>query len=179
RRRSPSWSGIQDAGRWAPVRRAPVADRVGEEESIEHIVRTLLKRYGVVCWRMLEREAAWLPPWRRMVRVLQRLEARGEVRGGRFIAGLSGEQFALPEALAQLRKVRRRIERPVQWVCIGACDPANLVGGVLAGRRVARLPGTRVVYRDGIAVAVHNAGGLEWLESGVTSRPEAAAVLAL
>src|SRR5690606_14544109 len=71
RRRSPSGSGIQDAGRWAPVRRAPVADRVGEEESIEHIVRTLLKRYGVVCWRMLEREAAWLPPWRRMVRVLQ------------------------------------------------------------------------------------------------------------
>lgn len=179
RRRTPSWSGIQDAGRWAPVRRAPAPDRVGEEEAIEHIVRTLLKRYGVLCWRMLEREAAWLPPWRRMLRVLQRLEARGEVRGGRFIAGLSGEQFALPEALAHLRRVRRRADRPVQWVCIGACDPANLVGSVLAGRRVARLPGTRVVYRDGIAVAVHNGNGVEWLDATAADRPDARTALAL
>ena len=95
--------------------------------------------------------------------------ARGEVRGGRFIAGLSGEQFALPDALAQLRKVRRDDDRPVQWVCVGACDPANLAGAVLAGRRIPRVPGTRVLYRDGIAVAVHNGNGLEWLV------PEAAA----
>ncbi|MCO5118892.1 MAG: DEAD/DEAH box helicase [Burkholderiaceae bacterium] len=169
RRRSPSWSGIQDAGRWAPVRRSPRADRAGEDEAIEHVVRMLLKRYGVILWRMLEREASWLPPWRRLVRVLQRLEARGEVRGGRFIAGLSGEQFALPDALAQLRKVRRDEDRPVQWVCVGACDPANLAGTVLAGRKIARVPGTRVVYRDGLAVAVHNGSGLEWLD------PEAAA----
>ena len=114
---------------------------------------------------MLEREAAWLPPWRRLVRVLQRLEARGEVRGGRFIAGLSGEQFALPDAVAQLRKVRRNDgDGPVQWVCVGACDPANLAGTVLAGQRVARVPGNRVVYRDGVAVAVHTGNGLEWLQ---------------
>jgi len=179
RRRSPSWSGIQDAGRWAPVRRAPPVDRAGEEEAIEHVVRILLKRYGVVCWRMLEREASWLPPWRRLVRVLQRLEARGEVRGGRFIAGLSGEQFALPDALARLRKVRRKTDRPVQWVCIGACDPANLTGSVLAGRKVARLPGTRVVYRDGIAVAVHNGNGLEWLDPAAAVEADAKLVQAL
>jgi hypothetical protein len=61
-------------------------------------VHVLLRRYGVICWRLLEREAAWLPPWRDLVRVCRRLEARGEIRGGRFIAGVSGEQFALPEA---------------------------------------------------------------------------------
>ena len=189
RRRGPSWSGIQDAGRWALVRRPAREDhdggndrgndsgagndrkdrdvrddRAGEDEAIEHLAWTLLRRYGVICWRMLEREAAWLPPWRRLVRVLQRLEARGEIRGGRFIAGLSGEQFALPDALAHLRKVRRTDDAPVQWVCIGACDPANLAGTVLAGQRIARLPGTRVVYRNGIAVAVHAGNGLEWLQ---------------
>ena len=70
-----------------------------EHEIVEHIADTLLRRYGVVFWRILEREAAWLPPWRELLRVLRRLEARGEIRGGRFVAGISGEQFALPEAV--------------------------------------------------------------------------------
>ncbi len=67
---------------------------------------TLLRRYGVVFWRLLEREADWLPPWRDLLRVFHRLEARGEIRGGRFVAGLAGEQFALPEAVPLLRDMR-------------------------------------------------------------------------
>ncbi len=117
RRRVPLF-GIQDAGRWALVRSAPEAEaddaqaRALQAEartsSVEHIARVLLQRYGVVAWRLLEREAAWLPPWRELSRVYQRLEARGEIRGGRFIEGLSGEQFALPEAIGLLRDTRRR-----------------------------------------------------------------------
>jgi ATP-dependent Lhr-like helicase len=67
----------------------------------------LLLRYGVVFQRLLEREAAWLPHWRDLLRVYRKLEARGEIRGGRFVAGFAGEQFALPEAIGLLREVRR------------------------------------------------------------------------
>ena len=110
---------------------------------VEHVARTLLRRYGVVCWRLLEREAAWLPPWRELVRVYRRLEARGEIRGGRFIAGLSGEQFALPEAIAPLREVRRQPPDDA-LVCLAAADPANLLGTVLPGAKVPRVAGSRV-----------------------------------
>ena len=72
------------------------------------MARTLLRRYGVVFWRLLEREADWLPPWRDLLRVYRKLESRGEIRGGRFVAGFSGEQFALPDAIGMLREVRRR-----------------------------------------------------------------------
>ena len=89
-------------------------------EAVEHIARTLLRRYGVVFWRLLEREAAWLPPWRDLLRVYRRLEARGEIRGGRFVAGFSGEQFALPEAVGALREVRRK---PAVG-CLGLACPA-------------------------------------------------------
>ena len=70
-------------------------------------MHALLRRYGVVFWKLLQREAAWLPPWRDLLRVLRRLEARGDIRGGRFVAGVSGEQFALPEAVKALRDARR------------------------------------------------------------------------
>jgi ATP-dependent Lhr-like helicase len=131
-------------------------------ESIEHVARILLKRYGVVCWRLLEREPAWLPPWRELVRVYRRLEARGEIRGGRFIAGLSGEQYALPEAIALLRQLRRR---PLDGtlVCIAAADPANLLGTLMPGQKVPRVVGARVVYRDGVPLAAHAGGRTEWL----------------
>ena len=68
----------------------------GQSEAVEHLARTLLRRYGVVFWRLLEREAGWLPPWRDLLRVYRTLERRGEIRGGRFVAGFSGEQFACP-----------------------------------------------------------------------------------
>ena len=156
-RRRLSLHGIRDAGRWAPLRPADSgmdALQAAElrAEAVEHVVRTLLRRYGVLCWRLLEREAAWLPPWRELLRVCQRLEARGELRGGRFIEGLSGEQFALPEAIGLLRQARRA-EPAQQWLSVSACDPANLLGSVLPGERVPRVPGNRVLYLDGVPVA--------------------------
>jgi ATP-dependent Lhr-like helicase len=159
--------GIEDAGRWTLARSARLADDNGqkprlEPEAIEHIARTLLRRYGVVCWRLLEREAAWLPSWRELLRVYHRLEARGEIRGGRFIAGLSGEQFALPEAVGALRHVRRQAPDGA-LLALSASDPLNLVGTVLPGSKVPRLPGARVLYRDGIALGALVAGNVELL----------------
>ncbi|WP_108879341.1 Lhr family helicase, partial [Xanthomonas fragariae] len=156
-RRRASALGIRDAGRWAPVRALPESPSAEASErhqdTLEHVARTLLRRYGVVCWRLLAREAAWLPPWRELLRMYQRLEARGDIRGGRFIAGLSGEQFALPDAIAALRRVRAQA-LPQQWVCVSASDPSNLLGSLLPGERVARVPGNRVAYLDGMPMAV-------------------------
>ncbi|KQQ75479.1 ATP-dependent DNA helicase [Xanthomonas sp. Leaf131] len=159
-RRRASALGIRDAGRWAPVRALPelplaeASER--HQDTLEHVARTLLRRYGVVCWRLLEREAAWLPPWRELLRMYQRLEARGEIRGGRFIAGLSGEQFALPDAIAALRRVRAQPLQQ-QWVCVSASDPNNLLGSLLPGERIARVPGNRVAYLDGLPMATWTA----------------------
>jgi ATP-dependent Lhr-like helicase len=133
-----------------------------DPEATEHVARVLLRRYGVVCWRLLEREAAWLPPWRELLRVYHRLEARGELRGGRFIAGLSGEQFALSDAVATLRRVRQRAHDG-EIVCVSASDPLNLAGTVLAGDKIPRLPGARVAYRDGVPVAALVAGEVTML----------------
>jgi ATP-dependent Lhr-like helicase len=133
-----------------------------DPDAIEHIARTLLRRYGVVCWRMLEREAAWLPSWRDLLRVYHRLEARGEIRGGRFIASLSGEQFALPEAIGALRQVRRRAHDG-EMLSLSAVDPLNLVGTVLPGSKVPRHAGARVLWRDGIPLATLVAGKVDHL----------------
>ena len=165
--------GIADAGRWALLRRSAALEQAKKSHSIgvartdadlvEHVARTLLKRYGVVCWRLLAREAEWLPRWRDLLRVYQRLEARGELRGGRFIAGLSGEQFALPEAIGLLRGVR---QRPHDGTLVGICgaDPLNLVGSIVAGAKVPGLAGTRVLYRDGAPIATLIAGTFNALE---------------
>ena len=118
---------------------------------------TLLRRYGVVFWRLLEREATWLPPWRDLLRVFHRLEARGEIRGGRFVAGLSGEQFALPDAIGVMRKTRQQ-DRNGTLVNLSGVDPLNLLGTVLTGNKVPTLTGSRVLYRDGVPIATLVAG---------------------
>ena len=138
-----------------PPRREEGADA----DAIEHIARTLLRRYGVVFWKMLEREAPWLPSWRELLRVYHRLEARGEIRGGRFVEGLVGEQFALPEAIAPLRAIRQRADNG-ELVCLSGSDPLNLVGTVLVGEKVPAVSGSRVLYRDGAPVAALSAGKL-------------------
>ena len=156
--------GVEDAGRWALTRRqAPMASSSGstswtidegarDAETIEHVVHALLRRYGVISWKILQREAAWLPPWRELARVLRRLEARGDIRGGRFVASVSGEQFALPEAVAMLRETRRA-SASGHFVAVSAADPLNLVGTLLPGARVPSLSNNRILYRDGLAVA--------------------------
>ncbi len=116
----------------------------------------------MIAWRLLEREAAWLPPWRELVRVCRRLEARGELRGGRFIAGLSGEQFALPEAVARMREIRRQ-PADTGFVCLAAADPANLLGTLLPGARLPRTAGSRVLYRGGLPVGTLVAGEITLL----------------
>jgi ATP-dependent Lhr-like helicase len=153
--------GMQDAGRWALVKRTPSSPR--NDEAIEHICRTLLKRWGVVFRKLLEREADWLPPWRDLLMCLRRLEARGEIRGGRFVAGFSGEQFALPEAIGTLREARRR-ENDAQLVSLSAADPLNLIGILTPGGRLPALTGNRLLYRDGVPIAVYAGGDVKFME---------------
>jgi len=133
-----------------------------DPETLEYIAMTLLRRYGVMFWRLLEREAAWLPSWRELLPVYHRLEARGEIRGGRFVAGLSGEQFALPEAIPLLREVRRRAHDG-GLVCVSGIDPLNLAGTLLPGDKVPALAGNRLLFRDGLPVATIVAGKISYL----------------
>lgn len=164
-------SGIEDAGRWALLRTG--AGDGADAETIEHVARTLLRRYGVVCWRLLAREADWLPPWRELLRVFHRLEARGEIRGGRFVNGPVGEQFALPEAIGLLREVRQR-PRDGTLVRVAATDPLNLAGLLGTGPRVAAVTGARVLYCDGVAVAAFTGGQVQWLAGEPSAQDEAA-----
>jgi ATP-dependent Lhr-like helicase len=139
------------------------ASRRFDSDEAEHVARVLLRRYGVVFWKLLEREAPWLPSWRELLRVYHRLEARGEIRGGRFVEGLVGEQFALPEAIGALRAVRNRAPTQ-QLVCVSGSDPLNLVGTVLAGDKLPALAGTRVLYEDGVPVAALVANKPQFLQ---------------
>ncbi len=159
RRRRTALFGIEDAGRWALVRRHVAASGDRDDDTIEQVARTLLKRYGVVFWRLIEREASWLPPWRLLLRELRRLEARGEIRGGRFVAGIAGEQFALPDAIGAMREVRRS-EHNGELVCVSGADPLNLIGIVLPGAKLAALAGNRVAYRDGVPLATLAGGNV-------------------
>ena len=154
---------MADAGRWALVRR-PAADAQDRDEAVEALVRTLLRRWGVVFWKLLLREDDWLPPWRDILLCCRRLEARGEIRGGRFVAGFSGEQFAAPDAVGRLRDVRRQ-PGSGQHVALSAADPLNLIGILTPGPRLAALTGNRLLYRDGLPIAVHAADEVRFLEA--------------
>jgi ATP-dependent helicase Lhr and Lhr-like helicase len=117
----------------------------------------------VVFWRLIEREAAWLPPWRELLRVYRRLESRGEIRGGRFVAGFAGEQFALPDAIGMLRETRRQPDADT-WVAVSGSDPLNLAGILTPGPRIASLAGNRVLYRDGLLMASLSAGEVTFFD---------------
>jgi ATP-dependent helicase Lhr and Lhr-like helicase len=132
-----------------------------QAELVERIARVLLRRYGVVFRRLMDREGMTLP-WRDLLRALRRLEARGEIRGGRFVAGVSGEQFALNEAVSALRSIRRK-EPDDALISAPAADPLNLVGIVLPGARVPVIPTNRILYRDGVPIAVLEAGQERYL----------------
>ena len=139
------------AGRWSVL---PAARP--EQIDAEASARQLLHRYGVVFRDLVARESS-LPPWRDVVTALRRLEARGEIRGGRFVTGFVGEQFALPEALDLLRGVRH--PAPAADVArVAATDPLNLVGVLAPGPRVPAIVGNAVLYVDGHAVASLEAG---------------------
>ncbi len=181
RRRRTAPYGVETAGRWSVLRPLPQVPTAsadsgrGEEtetagrrqaestrrrrpdpDAVEAFARVLLRRYGVVFRRVLTRESL-APPWRELLLVYRRLEARGEIRGGRFVAGFSGEQFALPEAVGRLRAVRRE-EPSGRLVGVSAADPLNLTGIITPGDRIPAVATNRVVYRDGLPVAAEEAG---------------------
>ncbi len=225
RRRGAPPPGLDQAGRWAVVRRAPVyaaddatnaltnvptyapstnATAPGVRASapggsaaavapavamktprppapdpaqLEYLVRVLLRRYGVVFWRLLDREADWLPPWRDLLPVLHRMEARGEIRGGRYVAGLAGEQFALPEAIPVLRGIRKQ-EGDGAWLALSAVDPLNLCGTLLPGEKIPAVAGNRILLRDGVPVAAWVGGTFrELTELSVAERQSAESAL--
>ncbi|EPC03092.1 ATP-dependent DNA helicase [Litchfieldella anticariensis FP35 = DSM 16096] len=168
RRRRRQAPGVDAGGRWSWL---PVPE--GEEttpprrittdlESLEHIAWVLLQRYGVVFRRVLERESA-LPPWRELLYVYRRLEARGEIRGGRFVQQFAGEQFALPEAVGALKAMRKR-ELDDTRVVVSAADPLNLLGVLTPGARLPAVSGNRLLYRDGVPEAVLQNGDVHALK---------------
>jgi ATP-dependent Lhr-like helicase len=166
RRRRSALFGIEDAGRWTLVRRPAEAGAAVSIDIAEQVARVLLKRYGIVFWRLLEREAQWLPPWRDLLRACRRLEARGEIRGGRFVSGFAGEQFALPEAVSALRETRRNAVSGM-LIAVSAADPLNLAGILTPGPKIPALTGNRVLYRDGVPIA--------WMIGGTVAFAESAA----
>src|SRR4029077_6750885 len=129
-----------------------LTSHIDPEDAVELQARALLRRYGVIFRRLLTREPN-AAPWRELARVYRRLEARGEIRGGRLVTGMSGEQFALPEAVGQLREIRRT-PADGRLIVISACDPLNLIGILTTADRIRAIAGTRIAYRDGIAVSV-------------------------
>ena len=141
------------AGRWSLLESPSNADGC-----VESWARLLLHRYGVVFRDLLARESG-LPPWRELLIHFRRLEARGEIRGGRFVSGFVGEQFALPEALTGLRALRSGPRHP-ELVTVAATDPLNLVGITSAGNKVAAVIGNRILFRNGIPIASIEAGKL-------------------
>jgi ATP-dependent helicase Lhr and Lhr-like helicase len=126
------------------------------------VARTLLLRYGVVFRRLLEREAAWLPPWRDLLHIYRRLEARGAIRGGRFVAGFAGEQFALPEAAGKLREVRRAPPTG-ETISLSGADPLNVIGILTPGAKLPALASNRLLYQDGVPIALFAGGEVEFL----------------
>ncbi|WP_395712295.1 DEAD/DEAH box helicase [Reyranella sp.] len=164
RRRRVVSGGLEEGGRWSLLA-GPAASGSGPAaDAVEHVARVLLRRWGVVFWRLLERESGNLPPWRELLRVYRRLEAGGEIRGGRFVAGFTGEQFALPEAVGLLREVRRR-PASGEWTAVSGADPLNLAGILTPGPRLPAHAGNRLLFRDGIPAATLSGGEIRFVET--------------
>lgn len=150
------------AGRWSLLHNGDLENTSTPSfEDIEVVAWALLRRYGVVFRKLAERENL-TPPWRDLVRVFRTLEDRGQIRGGRFVDGVWGEQFALPEAISELRSCKKENGNNV-LVSISAADPLNLTGILTPGKRIPSFPGNRILYRDGVPVAVVEAKEVQFL----------------
>ncbi len=164
---------MDNAGRWVCLQRegpAPFPNVPGngsngnqsiDRDAIDAVAHKLLARYGVVFRKVLERESINVP-WRDLLRVYRRLEARGELRGGRFAGGFSGEQFASTEAVQLLRSIRRAAPDET-LISISAADPLNLVGVITPGSRLSSASSNRVLYRDGVPIALLEAKEIRFL----------------
>ena len=178
-------SSVELAGRWTLLRNPPAtcspdpkANLLGanghplrdelREKAVERFARALLRRYGIVFRRVLEREALNVS-WFELGQIYRRLEAQGEIRGGHFVSGVSGEQFALPEAIGQLRTIRRQSPQDI-WVSLSGADPLNLAGILTPGPRVSALTSNRLLLRDGAPLATLEAGQILKLENASTEQ---------
>ncbi|MCI0670793.1 MAG: DEAD/DEAH box helicase, partial [Myxococcaceae bacterium] len=136
-------------GRWSLLE---LSEDKPTDEVLEHLARLFLQRWGILFRELALREPL-CPPWRDLVRVLRRMEARSELRGGRFVQSVGGEQFALPEAVDLARAVRRKAPSGAR-VHLAAVDPLNLTGVVTPGSRVPAVLGHWVTYVDGVPQGV-------------------------
>ncbi len=159
RRRLIFETGFQKGGRWAMF--PPPMPPIEESERIENWAWLLLERYGVVFKDLILREKL-VPNWFDLVRTYRRMEMRGEIRGGRFVHGVSGEQFALHEAIDKLRSLRS-ITSSQQWIVLSACDPLNLEGIVNDHKKITRTPGNRLLFENGELIAYREAGATKIL----------------
>ncbi|HLW60318.1 MAG TPA: DEAD/DEAH box helicase [bacterium] len=150
RKRGEHRAGDAPSGRWSLWRR-DLPESPPPEKRLEVLARQSLRRYGVVFREVLAREPQ-LPPWRSLLAVYRRWESAGEIRGGRFVDGVVGEQYALPEAVEALRAVRRQAPAE-ETVLVSAADPLNLSGILTPGARVPAVSGHLIVYRDGLPLA--------------------------
>ncbi|MGC2626630.1 MAG: DEAD/DEAH box helicase [Candidatus Udaeobacter sp.] len=159
RRRRTNLASIEFAGRWSLLPKSGAfltttgaSNGAGPREAaIEKFARVLLRRYGIVFRRLLERES-FPVTWYELGRIYRRWEARGEIRGGYFVGGVSGEQFALPEAIGLLRSIRKTSSNG-ELITLSAADPLNLQGILTPGARIPAFTANRILFRDGLPIA--------------------------
>ena len=176
RRRKTNLASIEFAGRWSLLRlhlssgavsSSNGADAPSPDLAVEKFARVLLRRYGVVFRRLLDRESFSIT-WYQLGRIYRRWEARGEIRGGYFVGGASGEQFALPEAIGLLRSIRKTSPKG-ELITLSAADPLNLQGILTPGPRIAALTSNRILFRDGLPIAGLEAGEIRTLAAASPS----------
>jgi ATP-dependent helicase Lhr and Lhr-like helicase len=174
RRRKTNLASIEFAGRWSLLRTQIASQPSGNgaetserDTATAKFARALLRRYGVVFRRLLERESFPIT-WYELGRIYRRWEARGEIRGGYFVAGISGEQFALPEAIGLLRSIRKASPNG-ELITLSAADPLNLQGILTLGPRIAALNASRILFRDGLPIAALEAGEICKISDAVIS----------
>jgi ATP-dependent Lhr-like helicase len=158
RSRRPLHGAASPIGRWSLF--PGLIEPAATDKHVEHWCRQLLARYGVLFRDVIARETA-APSWQALVSVLRRMELRGELRGGRFVANVSGEQYALPETVERLREARDTLDKQ-PWTVISAADPVNLFGVITPGVRVPATHRNALVVQSGRVIATRVAGVAEF-----------------
>ena len=156
------------AGRWSLLSAASIPvetpDSKASVPDLETVALQLLERWGVVFRDLLAREPL-APPWRELLRLYRTWEARGRIRGGRFVSGFVGEQFALPQALEALRTVRRNQPKTEERVRVSPADPLNLIGIILPGNRLRPASTSVLDFRNGLLLGDTTAGPQKYPET--------------
>ena len=165
--------GVEDAGRWSLLETDEAPGQlqkksrhwhVLDEEQLERLIGIYLQRWGVIFRGVLEREL-FSPPWRVLLTALRKMELRGTIRGGRFVAGVGGEQFAHPETVDVLRKFKKQVNsNKPRYYSLSAVDPLNLLNLISSNRKLSRLSKNRVLYENGIPIAVLESGKVIFLK---------------